>query len=510
MGAVSASSSRPLVVATYAICLAIALVPVLALRHPPLVDYPNHLARLWILTHPDDPDLAANYRIDWSLLPNLGFDLIGYALASVMPVEMAGRVFLGLSLAVLLAAPVALHHALYNRFSPLPLVAGALLFSRVVQMGFLGYLLGAGIAIWGFVAWYHCRRAGWATRFAVLQAATLLLFICHLYALAVLAVLVGMSAASEGWRAAPASFMPRVSAAVRAALIQAPAFILPALLLVLASKTASAGSGIEYEALWLKFFMLPLSMMVDNSALGLVLAEVALLPAIMARLGGGRMVHPAVIWPAAALLILYFPMPDTVLSSQNADWRILIPLVFVLIGSAEDPFRGPRARGAIAVLAVSLTLGGTWNAWTFWRDGDRIAGQLSVALTELPRGALLIPYIPGEEEFRNAYRPPAVLHIAARAVIERAALVPTVFTIAGQQPIELRPAADEAVAWHDWLHVGGPPPPGLARLTDPANYVLEVRTAYPARDPVPPMPLPADVVAQSGQFTLYRLLAGPE
>jgi hypothetical protein len=489
------------------ICLSVVLTPILAIEYPPLLDYPNHLARLFILTHPDDPQLARFYRIDWSLLPNLGFDLVGYALAQVMPVELAGRVFLGIAFAVALSAPMALHRALYGRFSLLPLFVGAVIFNRAVQMGFLAYFLGVGLAIWAFAIWLSCRRIHAIARFAVLQVAVLIVFVCHLYAVGVLAILVVMHSASEGWRATADGFSARMNGVLKRAAPQALVFVLPFLLLM-ASKTGGAGSGVEYEDFYLKFVMIPMSLMLDFSALGLVLAEAALLPALIARLGGGRMLHPGVVWPVVAMLLIYLPMPDRLLSSHNADWRLIVPLAFVLVGAAEDPFPRGRGRIAIGLLAVALNAAAAYNAWTFWRGGDRIVSELRAVLEPLPQGARLIPYLPGDEEYLNSYRPPSLLHIATHAVRQRAAMVPTVFANAGQQPIELKQPYTVAVEWHQWLHVGGSPPPELARLTDPANYVLEIRTDFEVTRPVPSLPLPADVVARTGRFTLYRLRPG--
>ena len=84
----------------------------------------------------------------------------------------------------------------------------------------------------------------------------------------------------------------------------------------------------------------------------------------------------------------------------------------------------------------------------------------------------------------------------------------TVFAFAGQQPIEVREPYAVARDWHDWLRFGGAPPPEMARLTDPANYVLEIRTDFAVTGPVPPLRLPADEVSRVGRFTLYRLRPG--
>jgi len=56
--------------ATYSILVGFALSPLFWVTIPPLVDYPIHLARMWILVHAaDTPALAANYQPAWRLLP---------------------------------------------------------------------------------------------------------------------------------------------------------------------------------------------------------------------------------------------------------------------------------------------------------------------------------------------------------------------------------------------------------------------------------------------------------
>src|SRR5689334_14761779 len=72
-----------------------ALLPIALVRLPPILDYPNHLARVHILAAlPDSPALARWYQTAWAPLPNLALDLIVPAMARVMPVEDAMRLFL--------------------------------------------------------------------------------------------------------------------------------------------------------------------------------------------------------------------------------------------------------------------------------------------------------------------------------------------------------------------------------------------------------------------------------
>jgi len=52
-------------------CLCLGLsalaLPVLSVRVPPLLDYPNHFARIWLLSGGiDRPPLSAMYALDWT------------------------------------------------------------------------------------------------------------------------------------------------------------------------------------------------------------------------------------------------------------------------------------------------------------------------------------------------------------------------------------------------------------------------------------------------------------
>src|ERR1019366_8806290 len=67
--------------------LAVLLLPFLLVDVPPVLDYPNHLARIFVLAHPDDPILARFYAPNWHITPNLGFDPIAMLLLRVLPVH---------------------------------------------------------------------------------------------------------------------------------------------------------------------------------------------------------------------------------------------------------------------------------------------------------------------------------------------------------------------------------------------------------------------------------------
>src|SRR5882672_8587183 len=82
------------------------LAPIWSARFPPLLDYPNHLARSFVLAHLHDPNFTFSnyYRADWGAYPYLGMDAALAFLGRFFPIETAGRLFLSLCALALPAA----------------------------------------------------------------------------------------------------------------------------------------------------------------------------------------------------------------------------------------------------------------------------------------------------------------------------------------------------------------------------------------------------------------------
>src|ERR1700730_8772899 len=82
------------------------LAPTWIVTFPPLLDYPNHLARSFVLAHLNDPAFTFSrfYRADWGAYPYLGMDASLAVLGRLLPIETAGRVYLSLCVLALPAA----------------------------------------------------------------------------------------------------------------------------------------------------------------------------------------------------------------------------------------------------------------------------------------------------------------------------------------------------------------------------------------------------------------------
>lgn len=88
------------------ILAAMLLAPVWIVEFPPLLDYPNHLARAYVLRHLNDSHFSFQrfYRSDWGAYPYLGMDASLAVLGRLFPIETAGRVYLSLCALALPAA----------------------------------------------------------------------------------------------------------------------------------------------------------------------------------------------------------------------------------------------------------------------------------------------------------------------------------------------------------------------------------------------------------------------
>src|SRR6202795_2002228 len=107
------ASDRSVAMVVVALLAAASLLPVLLVPIPAMVDYPNHLARMYILSASGTPDANPYYQTAWALYPNLAMDLAIPQMARLFGVETASRLFL--------------------LISQIGIVSGAMVLERVVQ-----------------------------------------------------------------------------------------------------------------------------------------------------------------------------------------------------------------------------------------------------------------------------------------------------------------------------------------------------------------------------------------
>ena len=123
--------------AVLALLSAALLAPLLIADVPPVLDYPNHLARFVLLAAgPNDPVLGRIFTPAWSVIPRPRADVIAPPLLHLLPVHVAGRCLLGGILLLNLAGVLALHRALFGHRSLWPLASGLVAYNSTFLLGF--------------------------------------------------------------------------------------------------------------------------------------------------------------------------------------------------------------------------------------------------------------------------------------------------------------------------------------------------------------------------------------
>ncbi|HEV2673369.1 MAG TPA: hypothetical protein VGV37_02440 [Aliidongia sp.] len=418
--------------AGFAMLLVLALLPLFSVRVPPLLDYPNHLARMHILVDAGrSVDLVRAYEIRWSLLPNLAMDAVVPVLARLVPLDVAGRAFVGLALALMAAGVVLVHRAAWRSWSLWPLAGFLLLYNRILLWGFVNYLAGLGAALIGLALWLglaDCPRG----RVAAVAVAALVAYFCHLVAFGLLALMiVGVelaalraSLAARRWRA-----LGRDLALIIVALAA------PILLWLAAWRPGPGDGGGLAWANPLRKVDLLFSVFDEYSRP----FDVAGFVILVLLLGFGfrrrwlaidrRLGHAL-----AVLTLAYLAMPARLLGGSGVDHRLPIMLALLLVAAIRPLGWSRRAGlavglGLFALFAVRLAL-----VERAWLQADRIYRPILAAFDRLPRGVRLA-VASGPDAVGAGAAP--LLHLPTYAIITADAFVPTEFTYAGQQPLAL-------------------------------------------------------------------------
>jgi uncharacterized SAM-binding protein YcdF (DUF218 family) len=85
--------------AFFSVALCATIVPLWLVEVPPLVDLPNHLARIFVLINYDQtPFFQQNFQVAYEPIPNMAMDLIVIPLTNLFDIFTADRIFLTLTI----------------------------------------------------------------------------------------------------------------------------------------------------------------------------------------------------------------------------------------------------------------------------------------------------------------------------------------------------------------------------------------------------------------------------
>jgi hypothetical protein len=419
----------------FALAMMLVVAPVFSTVLPPLLDYPNHLARMHLLAEGGD----AFYAVRWAALPNLAEDLIVPPLARLMPLDIAAKLFLVMIFALLSGGAIWLNRVASGGWRLWPLLAFLFLYNRTFLWGFLNYLFGVGVALCGAASWLALERTRYWLRILFSSLLALACYFSHIAAFGFYAlVIIGIEAEPTATELR-ARLWPALG---RRIFVAAAQFVAPMVLLLGGSRQAAPGT-ISYGAIWRKADLLfslfdNYDRMFDITCFALFLGLVCVL-AWARRLGLAR----RLAWATAIVFVIYLLLPSQIYGGSGTDHRLPTTLFLLLVAASAPRFPNRRVAAAVGVGAALLLVVRLGVIERVWREADRVYSADLVGIDALPRGAKLAIAHPAGL-FHVA--PVPEVHLAALAVSRRGAFVPTLFAIPGQQPIALKPGFAELAA----------------------------------------------------------------
>ncbi|HSC90006.1 MAG TPA: hypothetical protein VLC09_22195 [Polyangiaceae bacterium] len=407
--------------------------PLFSVYHPPLQDYANHLARMFVLVHPDDALLQRFWTIAWHPVPNLAMDWLVPLLTRFMPLAHAGKAFVALTILLAASGTGALQWALYRKVSPLVLLSFLFVHHFALQKGFLNFSFALGLSLWALAGWVLVSDRGVLVRLVYGVLASLLTFFAHLHGFGLFALSIGAFESSRAWlerRERALWIRPAV-----AALATLPAVCIYAFVSPHEPSEAPFKAGLFAKKLVFTRYVIPtLSPSWD-------LVTTLLLTGLLGFLLATRSirVHRHLVPYFAFIVVAYFALPAEGIGGANADWRMIVVLPFAFLGALE-PAPKPANSHTTGLWVAALVAVCTFRfigVERLWHGADRTYRDTSKLLQRLPEGASLMTLVRGFGYDEATIERP-LNNLGSFAVIERRAYVPTLFAKISQQPLQQR------------------------------------------------------------------------
>ncbi len=483
------SSRNTAALAVFLLAVAIfLLLPIWSVAFPPLLDYPNHLERAFVLLHLHEPhfSFAQWYRADWGLYPYLGMDASLAVLGRIFPIEIAGRVFLSLCALLLPASAWFFLRQAHPGEEWSACWALLIAWNVFFLEGFLNFDISLALVLIAVGLWLRWLASPGLLRWLAAALAFLCLYFAHLIGFALAGLIV----------TAYALFSRR---SLRLLFFSWLLFIPGTLAYLHSSRVGLGKQSIVYQG-WddkldaLGKFMHGYSPALDAVTL-IALAVFFLLAWIR---------NPSFRWDwpwfgvAAVLFAAFWAIPWAYGEGSDLDIRVL-PLLFVAILAVARI--GPRGRW-LAALPLILFFARTLSVTREFRSEQPELAGLASSFDLVPRDALVFPVVEGDQD--PIARP--FTHFWAYGVIRRGWFSPYLFDHAGETPMRITFDSYTADGFWDLSYDAPDTPPDWSDVRDDYQYVW----AYGVPRFSAPLAGIGDRIYAYGPLEVYRLHPPPE
>ncbi|WP_075292337.1 hypothetical protein [Pararhizobium arenae] len=513
------------------IAAAISLIPVLTIDIPPMPDYPNHYARLWLLAGgTQDPMIAPIYQVDWGTAwTNVIIDVIAALTGPFLSMAVIGPLVLSLALLLPATGIAVLNREIFGGFHWWHALCFILGWNFVYLAGFLNFEIGLGLALLFVAGDLKLRSQAYGVLFLYRAIAATVILVAHPFALLFFTVL--LAAFAFGREIDPLlkpSVWPRLIGRI---IVDVIPCLLPlvALLLFGPSLPGTAApanlSGIVWNEVSLYNFasVLMTYFKTYNLKIDALYVLAFAVPVIAAAVWRKLEVHWGLFLVAVVLGILSLFMPRQFMATGGIDTRLPSMMALAFAAGVRPNLTATRMLAVVAgCLACVVVASRVAVIEKVWIAGEENIAAVERAIAQVPAGAALLPMQHHLDPALNRTAPvgrflgnnmPIHWHYGSLAVVRQKAFIPTLFSAPGKQPIKILPPWNE-IAVPEGL------PPTVDMLADPANqpdypylkdwntrfdYILVSNADLPnMTGPMPELPQ-LTLIADEGFAKLYRI-----
>jgi hypothetical protein len=466
--------ARPLAIAAL---LLLSTLPLWFADVAPLIDYPAHIGRYKVeLDLGQSALLQKNWIFHWSLIGNLGVDLLIVPLAAILGLEKAAWLIAAVLPGLMIWGMFRLSRAVHGRVPATTVAAMPFAFAAPYQFGFVNYWLGLALCLHAAASWIALeRRPG--LRSALFLPMGAALWVVHAYAWAVGAVILGCWEAARAWDDGRRG----LGWAFRAGLRAAP-FLFPLILMVAWRQGGGATETVGWFEWPHKFGEFAATLRDQSQALDILSLCAAAAVLAYAAFDPRLKLNPPLALAGFAFSALALLLPYRLLGSAYADSR-LFPVIFIVfllaIGPAQGgrPARAERAIAAAAALLFAVRIAVSAAGFNAY---DRTFDSHLRALDFVERGASIATLV--RVPCPMPWRRPRLEHLDSLAIVRREAFVNSQWDVAGAEL--MRPKGAVGTAFNSdpssFVSVGEPPCPGNAgeALRERISAIPRDRFAY--------------------------------
>ncbi len=418
------------------VCL-VAIMPLLLVDFPPLVDLYGHLGRFAVQTElAQRPELQPFYSYQWKLIGNLGGDILVQALHPLLGLEASVRWVVILTQLLGALGLILVSREIHGRVTPFAVAAIPLLYGYPFNYGFINYTLSMALALLAYAAWLRLHRQGREVAAGLWLAVTgAAIWVCHTYGWAFLGLLTGSTMLAEMIKARthPVRAVGRILAACWP-------LLLPVVPMVVwrAESAGPLGSGwsLPFKFTWLFSPFRSVWKPLDIGALAVV---AGLLYWVRLSRSAGFDLRVGI----AALLSVafFFILPSWVFGSAFADMRLLpygLAVGLVAISTAKVGTRELRIAGLIALAFFGVRMAVTGAGFVVQ---DRVLQAAFPAIDKMPKGARVAFFVIKPCAVR--WTLPVLDHASGAALARRNAFVNDQWQQPGVNPLIVHYPAGE-------------------------------------------------------------------